>query len=62
MLGVKVGASIVWEILKEAGIAPAPERNSSTWASFLRGQADALLACDFMETVTCRGYGCTCSW
>ncbi|MDW6063975.1 integrase core domain-containing protein [Streptomyces sp. FXJ1.4098] len=55
VLGVKVGASTVWEILKEAGIAPAPERTSSTWATFLRAQADALLACDFMETVTLSG-------
>jgi putative transposase len=55
VLGVKVGASTVWEILKEAGIDPAPERNSSTWANFRRTQADALLACDFMETVTLSG-------
>ncbi len=55
VLGVKVGASTVREILKEAGIDPAPERNSSTWADFLRSQADALLACDFMETVTLSG-------
>ncbi|EFL27718.1 conserved hypothetical protein [Streptomyces himastatinicus ATCC 53653] len=45
VLGVKVNASTVWEILKEAGIDPAPERNSSTWANFLRSQADVLLAC-----------------
>jgi putative transposase len=31
---------------------PAPERACSTWADFLRSQADALLACDFLETVT----------
>ncbi|MFI0730316.1 integrase core domain-containing protein [Streptomyces sp. NPDC021225] len=55
VLRVKVGASTVWEILKEASIDPAPERNSSTWATFLRTQADALLACDFMETVTLSG-------
>ncbi|WP_438493702.1 integrase core domain-containing protein [Streptomyces asiaticus] len=55
VLGLRVGASTVWEILKEAGIDPAPERNSSTWASFLRSQAEALLACDFMETVTLSG-------
>ncbi|QTI91071.1 helix-turn-helix domain-containing protein [Streptomyces sp. AgN23] len=55
VLGVRVGASTVWDILKEACIDPAPERNSSTWASFLRSQADALLACDFMETVTLSG-------
>jgi hypothetical protein len=28
---------------------------SSTWADFLRSQADALLACDFLETVTLTG-------
>lgn len=33
----------------------APERASSTWADFLRSQADALLACDFVETVTLNG-------
>ena len=47
--------STVWEILKEAGIEPAPERACSTWAAFLRSQADALLACDFLETVTLSG-------
>jgi putative transposase len=55
VLGVQVAASTVWEILKEAGIDPAPERGSSTWAGFLRSQADALLACDFLETVTLTG-------
>jgi putative transposase len=55
VLGVKVAASTVWEILKDAGIPPAPERTSSTWADFLRSQADALLACDFFETVTLSG-------
>ena len=28
---------------------------STTWADFLRSQADALLACDFFETVTVSG-------
>jgi transposase len=55
VLGVKVAASTVWEILKKAGIEPAPERASSTWVDFLRSQADALLACDFFETVTLSG-------
>jgi transposase InsO family protein len=55
VLGVKVAASTVWEVLKEAGIDPAPQRSASTWADFLRSQADALLACDFLETVTLSG-------
>jgi putative transposase len=55
VLGVKVAASTVWEILKEAGINPAPDRAASTWADFLRSQADALLACDFLETATLTG-------
>ena len=43
------------EILKEAGTGPAPERPATTWADFLRSQAEALLACDFSETVTLPG-------
>jgi putative transposase len=39
VLGIKVAASTVWEILHEAGIDPAPERSSATWADFLRSQA-----------------------
>jgi putative transposase len=34
VLGVKVAASTVWEILQEAGIDPAPERSSAGWAGF----------------------------
>jgi putative transposase len=55
VLGIKVAASTVWEILHQAGIDPAPERATATWASFLRSQAGALLACDFFETVTLSG-------
>jgi len=55
VLGIETAASTVWEILRQAGIDPAPDRTSTTWASFLRSQADALLACDFFETVTSGG-------
>jgi len=55
MLGIKIAASTVWQILKEAGIDPAPERATTTWGAFLRSQADAILACDFLETVTLSG-------
>ena len=37
------------------GIDPAPGRSATTWASFLQSQAEALLACDFFETVTLSG-------
>jgi transposase InsO family protein len=54
-LGVKVAASTVWQMLREAGIDPAPDRAASTWTQFLRSQAQALLAADFIETVTLAG-------
>ena len=44
---MKVAASTVWEILKKAGIDPAPRRSGLTWSQFLRSQAEAILACDF---------------
>jgi len=46
-LGVKVAASTVWDILKKAGIDPAPRRTGLTWSQFLRSQAETILACDF---------------
>jgi hypothetical protein len=55
VLGVKVAASTVWEILKDAGVEPAPERTSSTWTVFLRSQAHAIIAADFFETATLTG-------
>jgi putative transposase len=55
VLGIKVAASTVWELLNDAGIDPAPERSATSWADFLRSQAEALLACDFLETVTLTG-------
>ncbi|MDH6710196.1 transposase InsO family protein [Kitasatospora sp. MAA19] len=39
----------------EEGLLGVVERTSSTWAPFLRSQAEALLACDFFETVTLSG-------
>jgi putative transposase len=37
----------VWEILKKAGINPAPRRTGPHWSQFMRSQAEAILACDF---------------
>jgi hypothetical protein len=55
VLGIKVAASTVWQILTDAGIDPAPERTSDGWATFLRSQAQAILAADFFETVALTG-------
>jgi hypothetical protein len=38
---------MVWQILKDAGISPAPRRDGPGWAEFLRSQAQAMLALDF---------------
>ncbi|KOX34254.1 integrase [Saccharothrix sp. NRRL B-16348] len=55
VLGIKVAASTVWQILQDAGVDPAPERATTTWPTFLRSQAEALLGCDFFETRTLSG-------
>jgi transposase len=46
-LGIAVAPSTVWQILKDAGISPAPRRDGPGWAGFLRSQAQAMLALDF---------------
>ena len=51
-LGVKLAASTVWAILKEAGIEPAPRRLETSWAEFLRQQAASILECDFLTVDT----------
>src|ERR1700678_1870887 len=40
-------SSTVWQILKDAGIGPAPRRDGPGWAEFLRSQAQGILALDF---------------
>jgi putative transposase len=60
-LGIKIAASTVWEILKNAGIDPVPGRDRGTWTTFLRSQAHAILAADFFETRTLTAHACTSS-
>ncbi|MEU4807201.1 hypothetical protein [Actinosynnema sp. NPDC023587] len=55
VLGIKIAASTVWQILQNAGIDPVPELTTTTWTVFLRSQADALPACDFFEASTSSG-------
>jgi putative transposase len=51
-LGIKLAASTVWTILREAGIEPAPRRLDSSWVEFLRRQAVSILECDFLTVDT----------
>ena len=55
-LGHRLAASTVWQILKNAGIDPAPTRSEVTWSQLLRSQA--AVACDFatIDTVTLRRF------
>ena len=53
VLGVKVAASTIWEMLTDAGIDPAPERSATTWAGFLRSQAGGLLTSRVVLLLNC---------
>jgi hypothetical protein len=47
-----VAPSTVWEILRAAGIDPAPRRSGPTWRQFLAAQAAGILAVDFLHVGT----------
>jgi putative transposase len=51
-LGHKLAPSTVWQILKDAGIDPAPRRSGQTWKVFLDAQAKTILATDFFHVDT----------
>jgi transposase InsO family protein len=51
-LGCKVAPSTVWQILKDAGIDPAPRRSGQSWRAFLDAQAKTILAADFFHVDT----------
>lgn len=51
-LGIDVSATLVRNILRAAGVPPAPERNRVAWRSFLRQHAATTLACDFLTVDT----------
>ena len=51
-LGYKLAPSTVWQILKDAGIDPAPRRSGQTWRAFLESQAKTILAVDFFHVDT----------
>ncbi len=51
-LGIDVSATLVRNVLKAAGVPPAPERDRLDWRSFLRAHAATTLACDFLTVDT----------
>jgi len=51
-LGVTIAPSTVYEILRGAGIGPAPRRAGPTWRQFLHAQAAGVLAVDFLHVDT----------
>ena len=53
-LGVTIAPSTINEILRAAGIDPAPRRHSPTWRQFLHARAAGILAVDFLHADTVR--------
>jgi putative transposase len=51
-LAVRLAKETVWEILRAAGIDPAPRRTGPTWRQFLHAQAAGILAVDFLHVDT----------
>jgi len=51
-LGYKIAPSTIWEILKGAGINPAPQRAAASWKQFLSAQAKTIAAVDFFHVDT----------
>jgi putative transposase len=51
-LGFTLSASSVWNILRAAGVDPAPRRVSPCWREFLRQQASVIIECDFFTIET----------
>jgi hypothetical protein len=51
-LGHHVAPSALWQILRGAGLGPAPRRAGPTWRSLLRAQAEHIVAVDFVHVDT----------
>jgi putative transposase len=51
-LGIALAPSTIWAILRRHGIEPAPRRAELSWSQFLRAQASAIVACDFLTVDT----------
>ena len=51
-MGHKIAPSTIWEILRAAGIDPAPQRAAASWNQFLSAQAKSIAAVDFFHIDT----------
>ena len=51
-VGVRVSATTVAKILRQAGVSPASARAQLSWRDFLRAHADSIIACDFFTVET----------
>ncbi len=48
-LGHRIAAATVWQILRNAGREPIPNRTGPSWSEFIASQAHAMLATDFLS-------------
>ena len=53
--GILVPPSTVRDILKRAGLDPAPRRSGPSWGQFLKVQAEGILVCDLFHVDTVFG-------
>jgi hypothetical protein len=51
-LGIDVSATLVRNVLADAGLPPAPKRDRLSWRSFLRAQGESIIATDFFTVDT----------
>ena len=51
-VGVRISATTVAKILRQAGVSPAGARTQLSWGEFLRAHADSIIACDFFTVET----------
>jgi hypothetical protein len=51
-VGVRISATTVAKILRQAGVSPACVRAQLSWRDFLRAHADSIISCDFFRVET----------
>jgi putative transposase len=51
-VGVRVSATTVAKMLRQAGVPPAGARAELSWRDFVRAHADSIIACDFFAVET----------